>query len=73
MTGSVRNAGLVKKCLKKCKEVRSVCSVGDMFDVDISGSAEMCEYICNECGKEFKGIGKNLRCPACHSLNVKVK
>jgi Zn finger protein HypA/HybF involved in hydrogenase expression len=50
-----------------------VCSVGDMFDVDISGDATMREYICCECEKEFKGIGKNLRCPKCHSTNVKVK
>jgi cytochrome c-type biogenesis protein CcmH/NrfF len=47
-----------------------MCSVGDMFDVDISGDATMSEY---ECGKEFKGIGKNLRCPKCHSLKVSKK
>lgn len=50
-----------------------MCSVGDAFEVDISGDAELCEYVCRECGKEFKGIGKNLRCPACHSTNVEVK
>lgn len=50
-----------------------MCSVGEMPDVDISGKAEWREYICNDCGKEFKGIGKNLRCPACHSMNVEVK
>ena len=50
-----------------------MCSVGDMFDVDISGDATMSEYECGECGKEFKGIGKNLRCPKCHSLKVSKK
>ncbi len=50
-----------------------MCSVGDMIDMDISGEAVVCEYVCNDCGKVFKGIGKNLRCPSCHSLNVKVK
>jgi len=50
-----------------------MCSVGDMFDVDISGDATMSEYVCGDCRKVFKGIGKNLRCPKCHSLNVKVK
>lgn len=50
-----------------------MCSVGDMFDVDISGDATMREYVCSDCGKEFKGIGKNLRCPRCHSMNVKSK
>jgi rubrerythrin len=50
-----------------------MCSVGDMFDVDISGDATMSEYICSDCGKEFKGIGKNLRCPVCHSLKASKK
>ncbi len=50
-----------------------MCSVGDMFDIDISGEAKVSEYICRDCGKEFKGIGKNLRCPACHSMNSEVK
>jgi rubrerythrin len=45
-----------------------MCNVGDMFDVDVSGDATMSEYVCNDCGTEFKGIGKNLRCPKCHSL-----
>jgi len=54
-------------------EVISMCSVGDMFDVDISGDATMGEYICDDCGKEFKGIGKNLRCPKCHSMKVSKK
>jgi DNA-directed RNA polymerase subunit RPC12/RpoP len=31
------------------------------------------EYVCKDCGKEFKGIGKNLRFPKCHSLNVEIK
>ena len=52
--------------------MRSMWSVGDMFDVDISGDATMSEYICGECGKEFKGIGKNLRCPKCHSSVQKI-
>ena len=55
-------------------EVGDARSVGkDMFDVDISGDATMCEYVCSDCGKEFKGIGKNLRCPRYHSMDVKVK
>ncbi len=50
-----------------------MCSVGDIVDIDISGEAKVCEFVCRECGKEFKGIGKNLRCPKCHSLNVEAK
>ncbi len=50
-----------------------MCSVGDMFDIDISGDAELHDYVCNDCGKQFKGLGRtNLRCPACHSTNVKL-
>ena len=47
-----------------------MCSVGDAFEVDITGDAELCDYVCNKCGKKFKGLGTNLRCPACHSTNV---
>jgi hypothetical protein len=36
--------------------MRSMCSVGDMFDVDISIDARMSEYVCSDCGKESKGI-----------------
>jgi DNA-directed RNA polymerase subunit RPC12/RpoP len=61
------------KYLFSGREVISMCSVGDMFDVDISGDATMSEYVCSDCGKEFKGIGKNLRCPKCHSLKVSKK
>ena len=31
-----------------------MCSVGDMFDVDISGDATMSEYKCGDCGKELE-------------------
>ena len=51
-----------------------MCSVGDAFNVDISeDAAGMSAYACRDCGKEFKGIGKNLRCPRCRSLNVEAK
>lgn len=48
-----------------------MCSVGDAFPVEIEGGMDMHEYVCNECGKEFKGIGGNVRCPKCHSTDVK--
>lgn len=50
-----------------------MCSVGDMFDVDVSGDATIRQYKCNDCGKEFKGIGNNLKCPSCRSLNTSQK
>ncbi len=48
-----------------------MCSVGDSFGVEIEGGTEVHYYACNKCGKEFKGIGINVRCPKCNSLDVK--
>lgn len=50
-----------------------MCSVGDAFNIDIEEDIKMSEYTCKDCGKEFKGIGKNLKCPVCKSLNVEQK
>jgi len=50
-----------------------MCSVGDAFEIDISGEAKVCGYICLDCQKEFKGIGSNVLCPACKSGNVQLK
>lgn len=48
-----------------------MCSVGDAFNIDIEQTAELCDYTCKDCGKEFKGIGiGNIKCPACHSSNT---
>jgi len=48
-----------------------MCSVGDSFGVELEGGMEPHEYLCNQCGKKFKGIGTNLRCPKCHSTDNK--
>ena len=50
-----------------------MCSVGDAFNIDIAEDAGFCEYICNDCEKIFKGLGKNLKCPNCKSTNTKLK
>ena len=52
-----------------------MCSVGDAFNIDIAESVELCQYKCEDCGKEFKGIGmgKGLKCPECHSTNTSIK
>jgi rubrerythrin len=50
-----------------------MCSVGDAFNIDITEDIGYCEYICKDCGKIFKGIGKNLTCPNCKSVNIKIK
>lgn len=50
-----------------------MCSVGDPFNIDISSEdTGLCEYKCNDCGKQFKGIriGRGLKCPECHSTNT---
>jgi Zn finger protein HypA/HybF involved in hydrogenase expression len=49
----------------------NMCSVGDSFGIEIEGGMEPHEYVCNHCGKEFKGIGAGQRCPKCHSTDVK--
>ncbi len=49
-----------------------MCSVGDAFDVDISGESTFCDYRCLDCGKNFKGIGKDIKCPACKSKNIEL-
>ncbi|HEY9206058.1 MAG TPA: hypothetical protein VIO58_09060 [Candidatus Methanoperedens sp.] len=48
-----------------------MCSVGDSFGVELEGGMEAHEYVCNNCGKSFKGIGSNLVCPKCRSKDVK--
>lgn len=48
-----------------------MCSVGDAFNIDIADNAVFCQYKCNDCGKEFKGIGTgNIKCPGCKSTNT---
>jgi Zn finger protein HypA/HybF involved in hydrogenase expression len=48
-----------------------MCSVGDSFGVELENGIDMYEYSCNSCGKKFKGIGTNVRCPKCHGKDVK--
>ncbi len=48
-----------------------MCSVGDSFGVELSSGTDMHEFECNACSKKFKGIGTNVRCPKCHSKDVK--
>jgi len=48
-----------------------MCSVGDSFGVELEGGMEVHEYVCNNCGKSFKGIGSNVGCPKCRSKDVK--
>jgi DNA-directed RNA polymerase subunit RPC12/RpoP len=45
-----------------------MCSVGGTFDVDMAEGPE--GYVCTECGSQFKGIGKDPKCPKCSSDKV---
>ncbi|HII94409.1 MAG: hypothetical protein RBS85_04615 [Methanofastidiosum sp.] len=45
-----------------------ICSVGGSFDVDMPEGPE--GYVCTECGTQYKGIGKNPKCPKCSSDKV---
>ncbi len=49
-----------------------MCSVGgEIFDVDIKElDADAKFYKCGDCDNEFKGIGRKVVCPSCHSTNV---
>ncbi len=49
-------------------QVVKICSVGGTFDVDVAEGPE--GYVCTECGAQFKGIGKDLKCPKCSSEKV---
>lgn len=52
-----------------------MCSVGDAFNIDISEDTGLCDYKCDDCGKEFKGlrIKKKLKCPECQSANTSMR
>lgn len=46
----------------------------DEFKINALRDLEFSECICNDCGNRFKGLPvENIRCPACHSLNISKK
>ncbi|HHW15874.1 MAG TPA: hypothetical protein GXX31_00600 [Methanothermobacter sp.] len=47
-----------------------MCSVGGpMVDIDLKKvTSRKCK--CLDCGNEFKGVGKKVKCPSCQSENV---
>ena len=49
-----------------------MCSVGDSFNIDIAEGIKTSEYECEDCGRKFKGIGKNVKCPNCSSGNTRM-
>ncbi len=46
-----------------------MCSVGDAFNIEIT-SLDAKFYKCADCNNEFRGVGKKVVCPSCHSVNV---
>ncbi len=46
-----------------------MCSVGDAFNIEITAlNAKF--YKCGDCNNEFRGVGKKVTCPSCHSARV---
>lgn len=46
-----------------------MCSVGDAFNIEIA-ALEAKYYKCDDCSNEFRGVGKKVVCPSCHSDKV---
>lgn len=47
-----------------------MCSVGDAFNIEIQ-ALDAKFYKCGDCKSEFRGVGRKVICPSCHSANVK--
>ncbi|HUW66527.1 MAG TPA: hypothetical protein VMW20_00585 [Candidatus Nanoarchaeia archaeon] len=47
-----------------------MCSVDDAFSVDVADALEAKECKCKDCGNLFRGMGRRIMCPTCHSKNV---
>ena len=48
---------------------KNMCSVGDAFNIEIT-SLNAKFYKCSDCKNEFRGVGKKVTCPSCHSTSV---
>ncbi len=54
-------------------EVKIMCMVGDAPEFNIEEiEMDLKEYICLDCENKFKGLGKNVICPACKSRNIEM-
>jgi rubrerythrin len=40
------------------------------MDLELDERFKGKDYRCNDCGTEFKGLGRHPRCPSCGSENV---
>ncbi|VVB87255.1 Uncharacterised protein [uncultured archaeon] len=49
---------------------KNMCSVGDTFGTIELPGLESKYYKCSDCNNEFKGVGKKITCPSCHSKNL---
>lgn len=47
-----------------------MCTVGGPMDIEVPERVKGKDYRCNDCGEQFKGLGKNPVCPSCQSDNV---
>lgn len=54
-------------------EVKDMCMAADVPEFNIENiEMNLKEYVCQECGNKFKGLGKSIICPACKSSNVEM-
>ncbi len=50
-----------------------MCMVADVPEFNIENiEMNLKEYVCQDCGNKFKGIGNSVICPACKSSNVEI-
>lgn len=48
-----------------------MCFIDSSVNVDIDpDQVTGIQYVCGECKNKFKGLGKNVSCPACGSEDV---
>lgn len=48
-----------------------MCMTDSSINIDIDSSDLGEEYQCINCNTKFRGIGKNLHCPSCDSMQIK--
>jgi len=50
-----------------------MCMVGDVPEFNMENiEMDLKEYVCQDCKNKFKGLGKNVICPACKSSNIEM-
>jgi len=50
-----------------------MCTCGGPPDINDVKSLEAKDYVCQDCGNKFKGLGSKPKCPSCMSKNVELR